>query len=323
MNNINYRRYRFVPHTKKLTCPSCGRKKRFTPYIDITTGMPVDASRFGRCDRENSCRYNEEPPKGYFDDKGGSTVTQEKLDPRVAQILSEESEIFHSEIPIMEVIESITENPNKISLFRWLCKYYPEVYVRQVFSMYMVGYSWKFHGSPTYWQIDTYGAVRSGKTIGYDENTGCRVKTPYPQVSWAHSVDRKLRETVEDTYVLKQCLFGEHLLRKFNKFSIVESEKTVLICTLEEMIKNNGKLSTLWLACGGLTNITNRLFRVLEGEKVIFFPDKGIAYKQWSERVRALSNSIQVNFLINKGLEDTNLQEGSDIADYIIGLKSK
>ena len=320
--SLEFRRYRFVRHTKKVTCPQCGHKKRFTPYIDITTGQPVDAFRFGICDRENNCKYHEEPPKGYFDNIGGSTVTKDKVNSKVVQLLSEESEIYHSEIPIIEVIDSITENPNKITLFRWLCTYYPENYVRQVFGMYMVGYSNKFHGSPLFWQIDSYGAVRSGKSIGYDESNGCRVKVPYSQISWSHTVDRKLRDKVDGEFILKQCLFGEHLLSKFNKFSIVESEKSVLICTLEEMIKNNGKVETLWLACGGLTNITNRLFRVLEGERVIFYPDKGVGYTQWKEKVDTLDLDIKKNFTVNKGLEKTSLNEGADMADYILSLKT-
>ncbi len=48
------------------TCPACGRKKKFTRYIDAETRRYV-ADHVGRCDRESACGYHFKP-KQYFAD---------------------------------------------------------------------------------------------------------------------------------------------------------------------------------------------------------------------------------------------------------------
>lgn len=36
------------------TCPACGRKGKFVPYIDTHTMRPVDDRQCGRCNRESN-----------------------------------------------------------------------------------------------------------------------------------------------------------------------------------------------------------------------------------------------------------------------------
>ena len=43
------------------TCPDCGRKGKFSPYIDTTTMQPVDDKRCGRCNRLSNCGYHLPP----------------------------------------------------------------------------------------------------------------------------------------------------------------------------------------------------------------------------------------------------------------------
>ena len=40
------------------TCPACGRKGKFVPYIDTATMRPVDDRQCGRCNRESNCGYH-------------------------------------------------------------------------------------------------------------------------------------------------------------------------------------------------------------------------------------------------------------------------
>ena len=64
-----YREYdnsrpRFALDTRKprvkITCPSCGKQKCFTPYVDVTTGEMV-GPEFGVCDHIKKCGYKRYP----------------------------------------------------------------------------------------------------------------------------------------------------------------------------------------------------------------------------------------------------------------------
>ena len=102
----------------------------------------------------------------------------------------------------------------------------------KLFRLYRVGTSRMWNGAAVFWQIDRDGNVRAGKIMGYDAETGHRVKEPFNQVSWVHSV-RKVPD-----FRMKQCLFGEHLLSDTSAamsakpVAIVESEKTALVAAL-------------------------------------------------------------------------------------------
>ena len=43
------------------TCPDCGRKGKFSPYIDTVAMQPVDDKRCGRCNRLSNCGYHLPP----------------------------------------------------------------------------------------------------------------------------------------------------------------------------------------------------------------------------------------------------------------------
>ena len=43
------------------TCPDCGRRGKFSPYIDTTTMRPVDDRTCGRCNRLSNCGYHLPP----------------------------------------------------------------------------------------------------------------------------------------------------------------------------------------------------------------------------------------------------------------------
>ena len=114
-----------------------------------------------------------------------------------------------------------------------------------------------WNGATVFWQIDVSGNVRAGKIMGYDAKTGHRVKQPFNQVSWVHSV-RKIPD-----FHMRQCLFGEHLLAYASSMArtvaIVESEKTALIAAL--FIPD-----LVWLATGECTAVsTARPCRCYEG----------------------------------------------------------
>lgn len=65
MNRHAYRLQPYAGVQTRHTCPSCGRKRCFTLYID-ESGQPL-ADNVGRCDHESSCGYHYSP-SDYFRD---------------------------------------------------------------------------------------------------------------------------------------------------------------------------------------------------------------------------------------------------------------
>ncbi|QXP71948.1 hypothetical protein H0I29_07750 [Polaribacter sp. R2A056_3_33] len=59
---MNEYRYSLDKSSKKNICPNCN-KNTFVYYVDTVKGeyLPTD---FGRCDREQNCKYHKAPPKG-------------------------------------------------------------------------------------------------------------------------------------------------------------------------------------------------------------------------------------------------------------------
>ena len=60
------------------TCPDCGRKGKFSPYIDIATMQPVDDKRCGRCSRLSNCGYHLPPREMPRTEDYGSRESRER-----------------------------------------------------------------------------------------------------------------------------------------------------------------------------------------------------------------------------------------------------
>lgn len=138
-------------------------------------------------------------------------------------------------------------------------------------------------GATVFWQIDRNGNVRAGKIMGYNAETGHRVKEPFNQVSWVHSV-RKVQD-----FRMKQCLFGEHLLSDTSStisskpVAIVESEKTALVAA-HFYLTSSGLPPE---ECTGAS--TARPCRYWGGSEVILFPDLK-ATEEWRQRLPMLGS---------------------------------
>jgi hypothetical protein len=91
---------------------------------------------------------------------------------------------------------------------------------------YHIGTTNYWFGSTIFWQIDNFNKIRGRKIMQYNSISGKRVKQPFNHVSWIH---KQLKLT---NFVLKQCLFGLHLINIISKsdtICIVESKKTAII----------------------------------------------------------------------------------------------
>lgn len=193
MSEYRFHLQKYRPGSK-ITCPKCGRKACFTRYIDGEGQISFPAN-VGKCDHINSCGYHY-TPKEYFSDnpivketltgkdeygKGISTVVK----PTVKPLPKPQPQISY--LPCAWVEQSMQRydiNP----LYRYLVTVAGKEKTDRLFNLYKVGTSKMWNGATVFWQIDRNGNVRAGKIMGYDAKTGHRIKEPFNQVNWVHSV---------------------------------------------------------------------------------------------------------------------------------------
>ncbi|WP_288615272.1 DUF6371 domain-containing protein [uncultured Bacteroides sp.] len=302
----------------KTVCPGCGRKACFTRYIDTERQVSFP-DNVGKCDHINSCGYHY-TPKEYFNDNptvkesltgkdGYGNVTSTVIKP--AGKPSPKPQLQISYLPYAWVEQSMQKydiNP----LYRYLVTVAGREKTDWLFNLYKVGTSKMWNGATVFWQIDVCGNVRAGKIMGYDAKTGHRIKQPFSQVSWVHSV-RKIPD-----FHMRQCLFGEHLLADSSSLArtvaIVESEKTALVAAL--FIPD-----LVWLATGGMHGCFNsEAMQVLRGREVVLFPDLK-ATDEWKRKARMLQSickSVACSDLLEEMAADEQREARLDIADFLL-----
>lgn len=318
MSEYRFHLQKYRPGSK-TACPECGRKACFTRYID-ETGEISFPGNVGICDHINSCGYHC-TPKEYFRDN-----------PTVKEKLNEQERNGDTPIVAKAVVKPQPEQKQQISflpsdwveqsmrrydinpLYRYLTKVAGKEDADRLFRLYRVGTSRMWGGATVFWQTDRDGNVRAGKIMGYDAATGHRIKEPFNQVSWVHSV-RKVPD-----FRMKQCLFGEHLLSDTSSamsvkpVAIVESEKTALVAAhfIPDLI---------WLATGGMHGCFNsEAMQVLGGREVILFPDLK-ATEEWRQRLpmlEAVCRRATCSDLLEKMATDGQRSQGLDIADFLL-----
>ena len=217
-------------HGSKITCPECKRKRCFTRYVD-EEGIIEFPNTVGRCDHEHSCGYHY-TPKDYFHDNPDKAPKDWKDDNthiynKVAKstIGKEKPKPMEPSLIPYEIVQKSIARFDMNPLHAYLCSIFGKEETKRLFQLYFVGTGHKWGGCTVFWQIDFNGNVRGGKLMGYNRETGHRIKKPTSQVTWAHS-ELKLPD-----FHLVQCLFGEYQLRQRPTaiVALVESEKTALV----------------------------------------------------------------------------------------------
>ena len=274
----------------------------------------------GICDHINSCGYHY-TPKEYFRD---NPYVKEKLNeqersggtPIVAKALAKPQPERKPQIFFLpsDWVEQSMRRYDINPLYRYFTKVAGKEDTDKLFRLYRVGTSRMWNGAAVFWQIDRDGNVRAGKIMGYDAETGHRVKEPFNQVSWVHSV-RKVPD-----FRMKQCLFGEHLLSDTSAamsakpVAIVESEKTALVAAL--FIPD-----FIWLATGGMHGCFNsEAMQVLRGREVVLFPDLK-ATEEWRRRLPMMESFCRratCSDLLEKIATGVQREAGLDIADFLL-----
>lgn len=244
--------------SKKDRCPQCG-KLRFVPFV-LTADPSVKAGpEYGRCDREQSC--------GYFRYPGGEV--------KVDSCREHTPEPPKEPILIPAMYASVRGVHGGNSLYNAYSRLAGTVTLRGTLERYLCGTG--RHGECVYPQFDGTH-VRTAKAILYGTD-GHRLK---PEdgglpVRWLHK-SPAMRQYVAGRE-LKQCFFGQHLLRQHPeaKVFVVEAEKTAVMMAATDKV---GK-GRLWIACGGSQMLKGSIdLSPLIGRDVYLVPDDG-QYWNW------------------------------------------
>ena len=300
----------------KHTCPSCGRAKCFTRYIDTESGQYVD-DNVGICDHKNSCGYHL-PPKEFKAFKDLRDLKDfrpiQKKEVRKEKTLCE-IDPYYLKLALQSEIISDFE-----TFLR--SKFTPEEVDKAVERYFL---SSNKDGHVVYWQIDNCSRVRTGKIMAYNPITGKRLKQPQQlnnsttqHLTWVHS-ELKRKMLLDKNWQLSQCLFGLHLLNQFpnQRVNIVEGEKTAVIMSIflpEE----------LWMSTGGFDGLNKEKLMPLKGRRIRLFPDVG-CYDKWLVKAEEIMRESGLKIDIFKGLEefdkDLGLEDGDDLADLYLSFK--
>lgn len=307
MKTYRYTLERYKGSNTRYCCPQCNHKGAFVRYIDIRTGQHL-ADDIGRCNRELQCGYHKKPEKGNAETvfthpkkqilhpKHQQSTNQPVNNPPNPKPLPHHriAPLSHSQLTTL-FNASLCCYPTN-GLAQYIYRTYGWQAMEHVFDAYRIGSH--TDGSTIFWQVDAQHCIRGGKVIMYDAHTGHRIKsTDTPPVRWVHSLHRL------QGYTLQQCFFGEHLLSGNTlPVAIAESEKTAVIAAISMP-------QYIWLATGGIRNLSAEKCSVLKGRHIILFPDAG-AWDCWNT-IAATIPQCSVSTVLQ------HHTDGSDIADWL------
>ncbi len=290
LQKLNFAKKRTIAET----CP-CGKNNKdgkFTPYIG-----------FVNCGFCHSCGQTFLPP---IEQENNTTAAKTPIAPRPPKV--EKSISFIDVVVFKKSLSNFDQN----NFVKFLIERFGTATANELISKYYLGTSKHWSGANVFWQIDTKGKIRTGKIMLYNPTDGKRIKQPKDCVQWVHKV------TQQSEFELKQCFFGEHLLNdKTKPIAIVESEKTALISSIYLP-------KFIWLATGGKTNLTAERMKVLNGRKVVLFPDLN-CFNEWTNKANEFSKSmfISVSDLLERKATAEQKKAGLDLADYLLNFDVK
>lgn len=187
--------------------------------------------------------------------------------------------------------------------------------VESVFTEYNVGHvdvrqsERRVQPFTAFWQVDASDTVRTAHLMKYNP-TGKRMHEeddPY-NTDWLHAllsrhIDPDTHKTSygppypypsiynPDTHTARQCIFGEHLLRRYPDAPVllVESEKTAVLMA----IAYGNSRAGVWMSCCGSHNLTaERLWNVMRAKRrIVLYPDRD-GIKAWAKKADALEYKL-------------------------------
>ena len=225
--------------------------------------------------------------------------------------------------------------------------------MRRAVQRYRLGRS--RDGGVILWQIDTLDEIYDGKIMHYRPDchrdhqrnpqwVSNRLKRYYLKRTTA---DGKVEDDKELIAAIpsNHCLFGTHLLRsekrkvKSEKLKVgsekrkVKSEKLAVAVVEAEktaVIMSEVKPQYLWLAAGGLFELTADKLFPLRHHRTVLFPDTDpdlTAYTRWyhvaQEARRLYGCDISVSPLLEQRATPEQKQRKIDLVDYLFEVKSE
>ena len=319
----NYHLEKYTGKRSRHHCPNCGDRNSFVRYIDEAGNYLAD--NVGRCNHESSCGYHYTPSAFFRDHPELSSCHFE----RAQRVEKSPRYTHHSQqsrhgrpdrpsqplclIPIDLMHRSIKpQYPSDFTTF--LRTLFHEQQITSLILQYNLGVTKA--RDVIYFQVDINGNCRTGKIMKYNPATDKRVKDPDAKfkINWVHSLLKK-SGTLDESWQLTQCLFGEHLLPQHpdKPIALVESEKTAIICS--------GLMPQyLWLATGGKSQLSQEKLSVLTGRKTIAFPDID-GYEEWKKKLSDAEIDITVSDILQRYATEEQRKAHIDIADLLIQWK--
>ena len=245
--------------------------------------------------------------------------------------------IIRSKEPIdylsMYVYQKSQSHFERNGFYQYLCRLFDKERASSLFAQYRLGTSrqWTYENTlaTCFPQIDRSGNLRQVKVIPFHPRTGRRAKdhddarrfstrTGQYEIDTAGKVWFAGKSLAGDSSAnLKQCFFGEHLLKQDpdKPVALVEGESTAIVCSAYWD-------KYIWLATGGSTGCRwyePDMMDVCKGRDVILWPDTG-KYDDWSSRSTPLQRQgyrIQVSCYVQHNAPNgaTNL----DLRDLLTG----
>ncbi|MBK3519967.1 DUF6371 domain-containing protein [Carboxylicivirga marina] len=292
MSDIRYSLEKYKGRSTRYHCPQC-HQRTFTRYVDNHTNKHL-SDYTGRCNRVEKCGYHF-TPKMYFVKNGYKLDDFPISTPKSKLIIQPPSCIDK------KIMQASLNNYHQNNFAIGLSKYFSQLLIAEVLQKYHVGTA---KGNKTiFWQINRLGQVRTGKVMQYDSVTLKRVG----YINWVHHIIK------QKDFNLKQVFFGSHLLiDRTIPVAIAEGEKNAVFGALYYPQYN-------WIAVGSIEMLNVQKLNTLKGYQFTLFPDKGKAFMKWIKIAESACFHVQVNTV----LENTDLNEGDDIADLIITIKKE
>ena len=275
-------KYELMKGSRRYICPKC-QKKEFKVYVKTGTNIVVDETKYGRCNRQDACRYHLYPKLGKDD------INSSRYVPPAPE------EIKPLDFVDKNLIQATFNEFKNNTFFMYLVKLFGIEKAYQLQEAYNIGTA--KGGGIIFWQEDRKGNVRTGKVMYYHPN-GKRIKE---RNSWF------FHKKIKDDFNYRQCFFGLHLTSTDKPVALCESEKTAIIMSVFEP-------QYTWIASGGSEMINDeRLFELPRLDKV--FADNG-QFEKWERKTRAFlpEMDISVDNAVNNGI----LKEGDDILDLYL-----
>jgi len=303
MENYSYTLEPYKGKDTRYLCPNCKQKDRsFARYINRYTREYLHPN-VGKCNHDNSCNYHYRP-KEYFKDNNIPFDKKEYI-PQQKLIKNPQPETSYID---ESIFKKTLQGYEKNNFVQWLIKIVGDEVITRTIELYNIGTSKHWYGANIFWQVDINGKVHTGKIMQYNAQTGKRVKEPYNKLTWVHSLMRLPK------FTLKQCFFGEHLMKDNNKtVAVTESEKSAVISSIYFP-------EYTWIACGGLEGLNIDKCKVLRGKRVILFPDAN-CFEKWNKKakqLRTFCKGVFVSDFIEKNATGKERQSGIDIADILV-----